>query len=276
MKNIFGINQEKQVIDGNFFIDRTISSEMKDEVEKADDNLEVANNSFTKYGSLFKMIYYIGSIYLIVILIIISKEFKNDVSFDIILNNYKIYIIIAVIVVLIMLFSYKFLKNKVKKLSESEEYTNILDNTMEIYNKSLKELMIPDEHLSIDVLCYLYNEKDNKLKKYNYICLATNVFIEDESLCLADLECVLKISLNDIKEVRRLKKKYTFVNWVKNDKPKHNKYKGYKVVVQNNMLYTVSCYQIVINSAFGDYEILIPEYEIDSIKKLLDVNINEE
>ena len=163
-----------------------------------------------------------------------------------------------------------------KKLSESEEYTNILDNTMEIYNKSLKELMIPDEHLSIDVLCYLYNEKDNKLKKYNYICLATNVFIEDESLCLADLECVLKISLNDIKEVRRLKKKYTFVNWVKNDKPKHNKYKGYKVVVQNNMLYTVSCYQIVINSAFGDYEILIPEYEIDSIKKLLDVNINEE
>ncbi len=280
MKNLFGLNKDKEEIDGIFYLDRELSKELVEEVEKSRNELD----SVQKKASLpfyYKLIYYISFFYLLIVLLFISSGLESDVAFIDIIKSNLILIIIGGVDIIVLILMHFYIKNKTNKIVESNETKQVVSKAEDLYNRCLEDLKIPTEHYNVDVFTSFYEEKDGQVKTkkamgLSYIALQTNAFIEDNCLCLADLETVIKIPMNEITKVVKLKKRKSFINWTKEEQPKNNKYNNYKVVVQNGNIFTVACYQVVINSSFGEYEIIIPEYEYDSIKKLINLEFIEE
>ena len=153
------------------------------------------------------------------------------------------------------------------KITNSEEATEMNANSEVIDKKCREELNIPDDALDVDYL-WEVNEPETK-KLFDFYNQEMFTYIQDESLCIATLSEVYKIPLTEIKEVIKTDTKYKFFNWNKANEPKNNKYNDCKVIVEDAIYYKVKACQINIENSLGNYFIVIPEYEYQVIKELL-------
>ena len=276
MKNLFGIKEGSENIDGIVYLDREVSKELSEKVENTQNNhLEMTNKTTVK-GWVTLLQYILIGFGAIVII-----SFSNscvEVGRDVAWKNGKYLVIAGCIALAVGLGILLYSRHKTKTGVTEEEVATFEQEADALVNECKEELRIPGDAIETDVLVSYYKDEPEKLKKslgIQFMNLRTLVFNEDDSLCIADIQTVLKIPHSEIKRIVLKDKKTTFAGWNKPEPPKKNRYNGCKVLVQNGVIFTTKAYEIIIDGVFGEYCIIVPEYEKDVISNLLNMEIEE-
>ncbi|MBR6782372.1 MAG: hypothetical protein IKM33_04160 [Clostridia bacterium] len=161
--------------------------------------------------------------------------------------------------------------NENLKIDFSESTARLTEAAAE----AARELGVPEDALTTDVLPYHYKEKNGKAvstnKKGAFSNLAVTVFIKDEKLCFATAQELLSIPLSDIKGYREYNEDFELDMWLKPEEPSSGKYKAFDIRKSGFFSHKGHGY---FGLLIGEdaYEVLIPCYDFEAVKALLEGN----
>ncbi len=277
MKNVFGINNSKQtgettVFDGNIFISDRISVALQAELDN------IVNESIKQQKSLNLPLFFTIIKYLLYIvgMGLFGGIIKADISIkDAFISAPQMFFICIVSIVgaiLIQLIE----TSKKKKHLKSNSYEDFLQKSEAVEKRAMTTLGIDQNALSCDVLVFNYKEKHEKIVKdgvADFLPIEMFIYADHENLYIADCTCVFSFCRNEITEIKKISKKTTMSMWNKAEGIRTKKYKKFKMSQNKTGIITIrNYYSICLNSRYGEYEILIPPYEIESVASLIDMN----
>lgn len=165
-------------------------------------------------------------------------------------------------------------KTRLKKAITSPEFQSMTDRMEEIVTRSKTALGVPDSAIDIDMLSEHFVIKDGmpKHKAYDalndYLNLSFSAFVQDGCLYLASGAELWEIPLTSLRTMKRLKPRFSFEDWYKDEPYNGKTYKPYKITRNQFGTYFAHCYQIEIADIKGDFYLLIPDYDADAFSKL--------
>jgi len=282
MKNLFGINidncenKENPELDGKIFITQNIPHNLQAQLDEAwdqDDQFK-QSLSFPSWFYIIKFVLTLGAICFTMGIL------KADVSFSEGYRNAP-YIYWITPVLWIAFISMIILERKrTKKILSSEDLSEHCRNISSLMCEAEDYLEIPENAFNIDVLMFQYTETGDKQKRKNFpffshINLNCRTYVKNENLCLSDLNCVMEIPLQSLKSVHAEKKKASFPNWYKDEPFNSKTYKPFKITCNNQGNYYAKYYVVEIQDIKGEFELFIPNYDIDRFCSLTGLNIDE-
>jgi len=149
-----------------------------------------------------------------------------------------------------------------------------------VVQDSITQLELPGNAIQIDVLAYRYNIQNDKMKLLStgmtkYVNISKKMYVKDDALCISDIFYVISIPLSEIKVITPIDKKILLPSWNKEVPANHEDYKKYKIRFnQYRMFFIKSYYVIKINHNLEDYELLVPNYDIDKLLLLTQKQIS--
>lgn len=272
MKNVFGIcsveGQEEGVIDGTPFATVSVSEQQERLLQEGAEEID----SLQKRGSLpiglqiVKMIAGTGSF-----LCALNFVFRLlEVGFQQTIDELWIILLIALLLLVIELSLMVWQRKRSREVAEKVENTLLLERTESLYKSSRQQLGIPDDAQEVDVISTVYRVKNGQEKILYNQNFSVNVYHKSECLCFADTTQVYSIPLSSIRESVLVKKQIILPNWNKEDAYNSKKYKPYRIRQNNMGLYFIRHYlSIRIAEERGEFEIMIPEYDVPVIEPLL-------
>ena len=172
-------------------------------------------------------------------------------------------------------------KNKMKMVMESEEFQLLKKQDEDLYAEWLESVKVPADAVVMDVFSEVYKlnkkgEEKSALPFYKYFNLPYHVFREEDTLCFGNIEMVCGIPLNGLKRIVKCDEKTSFSIWNKEEGHDEGKYKAYKISVNKLGTYYVKPYYALQFTAEGEeYQILFPPYELDSMRTLTGLEVEE-
>lgn len=277
MKYFFGIHKEDDDNVFNKYLIRQISEETEKQTEEniSDQQEVIKKKSFPSW--LIYLSYFVLSIGLIIIL----SFFKGDGTFsEKISNNMVLFIVgicLAVVGGIVLLMGSLINKHFVEK---DEDYKRSNEKLEERVNIHRYELNIPQEAKDIDFLFMIVKEKNGQEKQNVWKAVANynfelSVFVENGLLCFCDRYAVYGVPLEAFKKIVPIKGRRIFTPWNKEDNYKSDKYKEYKIKI-NNQGFACKCYGIMLDLDEEEYQIIIPNYELEEFRKIIDLPLVEE
>lgn len=170
---------------------------------------------------------------------------------------------------------------KRNKINSSDELAAAKERVQSLGKSSEALLGIPQEHETVDVLSFEYDEASGKVKQqgggtFKYFNNAMKLYRKDDMLCLADIEQVYSLPIADLKKYVLKKKKITMDCWNKEIYHNCGKYIPYKISKNDNNCYTCKYCAAQFSDAFGEYEMFFPEYELEAFKAIADAPVENE
>lgn len=280
MRNVFGINNSKQtknkiVFDGEIFISDRISTALQAELD------DVSNEAQNQHKMLSLPLFFIIIKYILFIagMCILGGFFKADVSIKDAFNNapYMFYICIASLAIAGILQLIEI--SKKKKHLKSDSYEDYVQKSESVKKRAMTALGIDQNALSSDILFYSYKEKHGKFVKdsaADFLPVEMFIYADDKNMYIADCTCVFSFSRNEITEIKKVSEKAKMLMWNKSEGIRSKKYKKYKMTQDQSGIVTIkNYYSICLNSRYGEFEILIPPYEIKSVAGLINMKYSE-
>lgn len=277
MKNVFAINEKNNKLDGDELITRRLSPELlqaRKEKRKTLEDFE-EKSSPSKISGILKVAFWLIAL----ILLMVALSSLKEMSFtDFLKKQWYLALIIILdfggILVLVLLD-----KKKANKISESEEVKSFVDEMNNLGEVCQKELKVPDDTISVDVLTNVYklvNGLKKPVNKYmDYVAIATDIYIQNDSLCFTDYETVLEVPLEELK-IKKQEGKISCVGWNKSEPFNKGEYKKYKIKTNNMGIFMYKVWYTLEFSTLGnDYQILIPIYDIENILKVTNIVLDE-
>ena len=164
-----------------------------------------------------------------------------------------------------------------KQMLGSEEYNAHVDDLESAAKRSIEELGIPADASSIDVLAMTYKEKKDKLVSaydFTFLPLDMYVYADEKYLYVADNSMVFQFYRGDLGAIERINKKASLAFWNKDDAATSKAYKPYKLTENSAGFVSMKYYySLPIQSDFGEYELLFPPYEIETVADLLGLSL---
>lgn len=272
IKNIFGIcfvkGQEEGVIDGTPFATACVSEQQERLMQESADEID----SLQKKGSLpiglqiVKMLVGTG-----IFLCALNFVFRLlEVGFQQTIDELWIILLIALFLLLLYLPLMFVQRKRSREVAETVENTLLLERTESLYQASRQQLGIPDDAQEVDIISTVYRIKNGREKILYTQNFSASVYHKSECLCFADTTQVYSIPLSSIRESVMVKKQITLPNWNKEDAYNSKKYKPYRIRENNIGQYFIRHYlSIRIAEERGEFEIMIPEYDVPVIEPLL-------
>jgi len=209
-------------------------------------------------------------------LIILAGIFKSDLELTEAYNNAPVLfwicgICLAVYGVLTLLS-----KKKAKDTYGSEEgnlTTSRLDRAMD---NIFAELRVPETAVQTDILSFVYKVKEGEvvpktppLGTTPFNNLIYRAYVQNDRLCLTNLDGRNEFPLEEIKAIRTVKKKIILPDWNKETRPNKGEYKQYKLVTDKNGFVHVKPYHILVIEHNGEeWGIYFPCYELPVFERL--------
>lgn len=163
---------------------------------------------------------------------------------------------------------------RVRKVSSSPEQAALERDADQIVQAALTDLGVPEDAKKIDVLYRVYHVKNGKEKSdLDYINDEKWVYRSADMLCLADVRAVVSIPISSVIGTEVRKKRVRMMQWNKEQAPNSAEYKPYRVTENDGAYYIRSCTALQIHDVFGDYEILIPNYDADTVCEMLNLSV---
>lgn len=280
MKNIFGIRKEKGYdyeLSADQFKVKHITLELEKKLNETSNWMQALNKKSKLPGGLN----FLKTFGFVAFLVIVFNLYRADTSLEEAYQNasYIFYIGGFSLLLSVSLYVYeKFLK----KSTINEEAVHEMKKKVDVVlDETLAYLEIPNDAVSIDVLSYTYklndegNEVINTSKMFQYMNQPLYIYIKDDMLIFADHFSVYAISVEAISSVTKIDKKIMVYGWNKDISFKEEPYKAYKIRAnQFNALSIKPYYQINISDISGEYCFYIPNYELETLNKILELPIN--
>lgn len=145
------------------------------------------------------------------------------------------------------------------------------------YEAVQRELDIPSNASKVDVLTFQYEYKNGKVIPKTYGLQATpflntdvKMFVSGDALCINDVENVYTVPISEIKGITEVGSRISLPMWNKEESPKSEKYRAYKLTPNTLGGVSFKPYYIMEIEHEGElYGLYLPSYEIDEIKKLI-------
>lgn len=270
MKSLFSMDVEKNEPYGKEFILRETDFEL---TQKSDQSLDTLND-FEKKSDvpvLYTIIQYLLFLSFYFLAAFIKKCI--DDGFTVAYKTTTEFFYIGTIGFAAWLAMTVYKKIRYKKVVESTEVNDFINDVKELNNTIRESLLIPENSASVDVLCRSFKLKNGKKKSANlfYDCLNFSfwVFIEGDNLCFADTSSVYGIPLDSFTRIDLINKSVMVPQWNKDEPIKDEKYKKYVKVNGGGIYFIKPHYSLRFNDSYGEeWEVLIPAYEIEVISKL--------
>lgn len=165
---------------------------------------------------------------------------------------------------------------KEKETIYAEKGENVAGKLESISKNIYAELGVPPHAEMVDILSFAYKMKDGEPKAKEmglsttpYINTEVKAFVEEDKLILVDLEHKYAFPLNSLQAIRTVKKSIMVPFWNKEEAPKEEKYKEYKLRVDDHGCVYLKPYHILEilkdNELWGIY---FPCYEIKVFESL--------
>ena len=160
------------------------------------------------------------------------------------------------------------------KLNEAKvtvDFSEASKRLEEAAAEAARELGVPADALTVDVLPFHYKEDGGKTlrmgKKGKYDNLAVSVFIKDEKLCFATARELLAVPLAEVTGCREYDEDFELDMWLKPEEPSSDRYKEFGIRKSGFFSHKGRGYFGL--KVGGDYEVLIPCYDFGEVKALL-------
>ena len=269
-KNLFDMNldNESGMIDSEEFITRTLGKETNDKRSALVDEYYKASSKNLRKGISKKSIALIAVIFGVgAILYALNSLFALLESETLKLVWYGIVAIIIIFMRLIKIPSKKRsnLPKPSKKMLELGEELGKLNKLIE------KEVGLPEDAKDIDVFLNIYDETEGNLANDK-----AKLFEEDNDLCLYYDGYVLSIKKESFREIVKIDEDIYLGDWHKDvpyDRGSYMQYKIQKVDEKAPGLYKEykmhGFYSVRFSQYGGEYEILVPLYDIEPFCNVL-------
>lgn len=279
MKNVFNVDQtsnpENERIDGAHFISREVSYSLAQQIELVqNDALD-----FEEKSSLPLALTILKGVFLLGALLLFGSILRADVTWRQAYANapWVFYIcdICAVGWIVLMLAE----KQKAHRAEQNMDVNAINQNFEALSSASKEELGVPDNSENIDILFRTYSVKKGKVKNEvffaDYINSEMSVYLADNCLCFADLSHVVALPLDSITGLYQINKRVSVPDWNKDEPLKSKNYKPYKVYESDGKIYLKPYFSLQLHDFTGEYEVLIPCYDVERICSLTGFPIRE-
>lgn len=284
-KIIFGFNvtnnKKNEQSDDYALVTKRLDGWQQEELEKTREKSEYLQKKVT----LPPLLLIIKTICLFAVIIIgssiIGAVLKGN-TFAQAYNNaaFLFYILPITLVGWIVILGYE--KKRQKEVMNSAEPEQIEKQVEKIIKDSADELNIPEEAFEMDFLAFRYKIKKDEIKvvstsMFTFVNIIMSVFVQNQKLCLANLEQLVEISLSDFVSIERVNKNALVPVWNKEVPPTKEPYKKYKIKTnQYQTIYVKPYYIIEFNIDGQIYDLYVPVYEISKFLQLTGIDYTDE
>lgn len=270
MKYLFSIVDDKNSLD------KYIIRHVSEEEQKAVDDIIEKENKFLKRKTIPSWLTNTSFFGIIVGIYIVAAVFINEEGFKETYEKMKFlfYIAIALIAIGVIIITIAIIKNK--KLRDDPEFEKLTKEQNAIANQSIDSLNVPADYIEMDLLLALVKYKNGEevivKQALSFLNASTYAFVENELLCFADSVNVYAIPLNSITKIYEVDKTITLPSWNKNEPINSEKYKKYKLVLNNGGISSRPHYKVFLTIDNEKYYFCLANYDIDNFKKLINYN----
>lgn len=279
MKNLFGFQfqegQEEGVLDGMPFQCAKVSMQQEQLLEKAAEEIEGLEKKATFHPVLqfvMQMGFYIGGLCFLSFLVDIWK-----LSFQQALKDKWFVLMAAVILGGLSLVIFLKQRKKSQEAMKTAEETMMMERAQRLDCASRQELGIPENAADMDIIRIAYQIKKGREKILANENLSIYAYCQDGSLFIADNTQAFKIPLSSIQKVVWVKKRLLLPEWNKKEPYNSKTYKPYHVRKNDTEQYIIrGYYSLRISDAWGEFEVMVPEYDEKLLFSLLPAQIPKE
>lgn len=270
MKNIFGMNLDKDELDAKKIILRETDEGLSKQQDDMGEDLERYAKKATLSGPLSVLLYISGLLTALCLYITFAPD---EPLWWFLLPAGVFGIITAALAVCGHV--------RRNRVMNSDEFQTALKRSEHISEEARICLGVPADAADIDVFGCAYKIKKGQMKQgipgCEFINFSMWMFVEKDQLCIADTEAVYAIPLSSIMRVVRMERKITFDDWNK-DAPYHKEpYKAFKISKNNNTdILSMRSYCSVQFLLDGEeHELVIPTYDIESVLRATGFSLTE-
>ena len=275
-KNVFGVRDDAERIDGAEFVIREVDAQERERIDsfgvKAQETFSIPTRPRWK-RMLTLTVLYIG---VAMLLFGIPFGIQEGVSLGQALAAHTWFYLIALVLIVVgAALTYRESRLE-KRMGESEQAREMREESEELDREVYAFLNVPTDAVATDVLVRSYQIKDGREKNAVYTAFDMRAFREGDKLCFADVGSVVGIPLERIGSIVRVDRTVKFYFWNKKEAPDSAQYKPYNI--RNGFLsahVVASCIVLHIQGDSGEYEILIPPYEEQTIRQLTGMPVAE-
>ena len=273
MKNVFGFNLRTGVYDGEKFIVRRAEGDVAAKQEK----LAQERLAFMRFSSLPKWVNVCGMIMLFLGLIFLCGvlEGLSEVSFKQAWENANWCFIVSGVCLVGAAAIFTAAAVKARRAYAAPAYRSLSELTQKVAKESYAALGVPESAAELDIISYAYNAKEGKPYKERgwnteYENTAVKAYRENETLCLAYLECVLAFPLSRISSIQCIGKRIAVTGWNKQERVRKGRYGSCKIGKDSAGRFIIKpYYRMTVRDEQGEeYAILLPCYEAETILSL--------
>lgn len=167
------------------------------------------------------------------------------------------------------------------KVVSSEDYQVANHRSEMALQACYTALGVPANAPAVDVMLARYKIKNGKMRivttgTAQYANPELRLFLENETLYLADAMQKYAIPLREIRELREIKKQVSLAMWNKTDHFEFGRYAQYKIRSnQYGSVFVKPYYELVISHCGETYLLHFPSYELPLFQSLIRMNVTK-
>jgi hypothetical protein len=279
MKPIFGIDITNDKLNERMHAEDFIAASANDETSRQLDESSNRAESTIKSAKLPTTVTVLQFVFLIVggISILSFLNSISDVGFAAAYAASPLTFYVGIAGIAIFVAISVLATGKMKKVLESEDAKDVVNEIESLTEKIYKELDVPKNSFDVDVLLFNYVEHENgtitpktsPLGLTPYINFELKAFKRNGKLCLADLTSRYDFELEKLSGITRVDKKISVPQWNKAEPHNSDKFKKFHLV-KNNMdcIFFKPYYILEFINNDELYGIYFPCYELEAFERL--------
>lgn len=175
--------------------------------------------------------------------------------------------------------------SKMKKKASYKENNveQLVEDAQKDINAVYGELGVPEDAEAVDVFSFFYIMKDGVptpktkgLQMGTFINLGVRMFKTENELCICDIENRHSFGLSELREIKKVDKRFDMINWNKEESPRDKKFKPYNPSVnQFGTVYMKPYYILELERDGERFGIYFPPYELEIFEKLSGLRVSE-
>lgn len=205
----------------------------------------------------------------------------GDVTLTEAYDNAPYLFFISPVVFIIWLSIFLYEKNKSNRAAEDQILQNKNQMAITLAEDIFEDLNVPNSAIKMDVLGFKYMNREGKLKILpigitTHINSEKRVYVENDTLYFADVDKVIAIPIHSIENIQKVKKRAVVPFWNKEIPYNRKPYKSYKIRVNQFGQFFIHYGIMNIKDNGVQYMLYLPDYEIDELKKMVDIQVNND
>ena len=273
MKNLFAIDIDKSQAEFDHFVIRSVDQDLSKKQEETVDKLE-EHEKKSALPTWLRIVKYLCFYFFLIVIGSMIKVGKEAFL------NAPVLCVLGMLGGVIGIALWTVEKKKVKNTVKSDDFKNDVESYSEFTEECFSELGVPNDAKQADIFTKPYKMKNGKEKRasgwFEYVNQEVHLFLEGNMLCIADVNNVIGIPIEDMTGIYTINKRVSFLGWNKEEAFNKTPYKQYKMTSnQYGVIFIKTHYSLRFSSFGEEYEILFPAHELDTFTNLTGVEVKE-